>query len=220
MGLNIESNSIKETIVGKIEAEDFQKKKFENSLINEVKDYIDRVELHALKTIKTKQLDATINSEDNYYYLRCKERYQNSVLLHQYLLTFLHRVPSNLDLTKETCNPFEQFKTFIRKCADSMKDQDVSQLVYQINHSDKYSDSKNNSVTNIEDYYQEIIELIDSAKYPTPRYYKNLFLALKKLSIFWFCLKEEDISKVRKSDIYTYKLAKILLERVESFTFS
>ena len=60
------------------------------------------------------------------------------------------------------------------------------------------------------------MNLVQHAKVPIPKYYRNLFKVLHILSGFWLEVKDKNLEKVRKSDIYIYKLSSLLLDKVKS----
>jgi len=119
-------------------------------------------------------------------------------------------------------NPFEQLKSFIRYNVELMNHKDVKRLIDSQTSKKSSSDEKSppNYLDFIHKNYSEIICLLDNAKAPVLKHYQYLFDALQKLCNFWFEVKHQDISQVRKSDVYIYKLSYLLLERIGNNCYS
>ncbi len=77
------------------------------------------------------------------------------------------------------------------------------------------SDFLSDYIYNFKDYYKfsvdEIKEKLLYAK--KNKDFVSIFEALFLISIFWFTIREGDINKIRKSDIYIYLLSKKLIEK-------
>jgi hypothetical protein len=112
-------------------------------------------------------------------------------------------------------NPFEQLKTFTLYNVNLLKDPDVIAIILE-EHARLGLLKESNSWYyrgQIEKNYKQILEVVESAGSISREGYCKLFEALQRLSLFWFSVRNEDIKRVRKSDIYIYRLARLLMKR-------
>jgi hypothetical protein len=64
--------------------------------------------------------------------------------------------------------------------------------------------------------YHEIMVLVDTAHAAEWRDYRNLLLALQRECEFWFEIRGYRLQRIRRSDIFMYKLIGYILERGDS----
>lgn len=156
-----------------------------------------------------------ITSTDTFRFFRSQERNQNIQLILQYLLAFLTKLPLKEDIDETVVNPFEQLKEFIFFHAGLLKELDVSTAILREHERLGLLTETNTWYYRgqVNKNYKQVVEVLESAKAPVIEDYCKLFEALQRLSLFWFSVRSENIKRVRKSDIYLYKLSLILMKR-------
>lgn len=155
---------------------------------------------------------ATLNN-----FLREKERNENISNILQYLLTFLFNIPATAEIDDKPLNPFEQFRELTSYEVALLLQEDVKKAIFnEINQMGSLNGD------NVWDYQGRIIEksrelneLIVTGASDVSSIFFTLCLVLEQLCLFWFDVKQEDIRRIRRSDIYIYKLARILQGRYQ-----
>jgi hypothetical protein len=150
-------------------------------------------------------------------FFRNKERNEKIGQILQYLLTFLVHIPGTAESENTPLNPIEQFRELIRYEVDQLLEEDVKKAVFnEINQMGSLNGD------NIWDYLERVIEknrelneLIITGASEVSSIFFTSCLVLEQLCLFWFDVKQQDIRRVRRSDIYIYKLARILQGRYQ-----
>jgi hypothetical protein len=150
-------------------------------------------------------------------FFRKKERNEKISQILQYLLTFLVHIPGTAESENKAFNQIEQFRECIRFEVDLLLEEDVKKAVFnEINCVDSLNGD------NVWDYQGRIIEknrelneLIITGASEVSSIFFTLCLVLEQLCVFWFDVKQGDIRRTRRSDIYMYKLAKILQDQYQ-----
>ena len=183
-------------------------------LIADVSQYIGTVEEENVKFLHSRGKQQ-ITSTDTFRFFRSQERNQNTRLILQYLLTFLTKIPLKEDIDETVVNPFIQLKEFIQFQTGLLKETDVGNAILREHERLGLLTETNTWYYRgqVNKNYKQVIELLENAKEPVIEDYCKLFDALQHLSIFWFSVRSENIKRVRKSDIYLYKLSLILMKR-------
>jgi hypothetical protein len=148
-------------------------------------------------------------------FFRKKERNENTVQILQYLLAFLDCLPGTAENENTPVNPIEQFLGFIRYQLDLLLKKDIKKAIFnEINQ----NGSRNGD--NVWDYQGRIIEknrelneLIVTGSGEVTSMFFTLCLVLEHLCLFWFDVKQGNMNRIRRSDIYIYKLVRILQGR-------
>jgi hypothetical protein len=148
---------------------------------------------------------------------RNKERNEKIGKILQYLLTFLVKIPGTSESNNKPINPIEQFRELISYEVDLLLEEDVKKAVFnEINQMGSLNGD------NVWDYQGRIIEknrelneLIAIGASDVSSIFFTLCLVLEQLCLFWFDIKKEDVSRIRRRDIYIYKLAHILQGRYQ-----
>lgn len=191
-----------------------------------LKEFIIEVE-EFLKTINTDNMDALfkrkkdiITAKDTFEFFRSQERISNTKLIIQYLLTFINKIPFKDDISDDEINPFEQLKSFIEYNTNLLKEKDVRDSILR--------ECENKGLLNdnniwyyrgrIDVAYKEIIKLCDNSVIANHSGYKYLFKAIQIQSKFWFDHRNENFMCIRRSDYFSYKLASILIDKLNSNT--
>lgn len=183
-------------------------------LISDVNLYLKTLEEENVKFLHAREKQQ-ITSTDTYRFFRSQERSRNIRLILQYLVTFLTKIPLKEDIEENVVNPFEQLKSFTRFHAELLKESDVGNAILREHERLGLLTETNTWYYRgqINKNYKYILEVLDSAKTINIEGYCKLFEALQRLCFFWFSVRNENIQRVRKSDIYVYKLIRILMAR-------
>lgn len=183
-------------------------------LVEEVNAYLKKLDQDNIKppeALKDRRIDPMDSSKP----LRNPERMQKTKLILLYLSMFLSHLPLESDKEGDSFNPFEQLKSFVIYSIDLITEKDVTAAILK-------EHEKLGLLTDLNTWYYRgqikkslnvIREEVDKAKSATLKDYRKLFLGLQKLSTFWFSVRNQDIKRVRKSDVLMYKLTRILLEK-------
>jgi hypothetical protein len=180
---------------------------------------------HYIKSLEEEnpdQKDASENqileSKETYKCLRSKERTRNTRVILQYLTTFISHLPLEKEIEINYVNPFEHLKSFALNCINLIKEKDVTaailrehQLLGLLNESNYWYYRGQ-----IDRSYKDLREEVEKAKRATLNDYGKLFMGLHRLSTFWFSVRNQDINRVRKSDIVMYKLTRVLLKKYKA----
>jgi hypothetical protein len=177
-----------------------------------------------LKKIEASKVEVLSARSKLYYspanlekFFRNKERNEKISQILQYLLTFLEHIPGISENEAEPINPIEQFRECIRYEVNLLLEADVKKAVFnEINQMGSLNGD------NVWDFQERIIEknrelneLIITGASDVSSIFFTLCLVLEHLCLFWFDVKQGDIGRIRRSDIYMYKLARILQDRYQ-----
>jgi len=191
--------------------------KLVSKVIAEAKAHIDIMEGENINFLEKRTGNQKIDSDKTYKFLRSQERVNNTKLILQYLITFLKKLPLEEDIEEEgrTVNPFEQLKTFILRSIGLLKESDVEEAILR--------EHKRLGLLNetnlwyyrgqIDKSYREIWKSVEDAQKATLQDYRKLFFSLQRLCTFWFSVRNEEIKRIRKSDLMIYRLTRYLLEK-------
>ncbi len=157
-------------------------------------------------------------SRETYKCFRSQERTRNTKVILQYLITFISHLPLEKEIEVNYVNPFEHLKSFALNSIDLIKEKDVTaailrehQLLGLLNEANYWYYRGQ-----IDKSYRDLREEVEKAKRATLDDYSKLFMGLHRLSTFWFSVRNQDIKRVRKSDILMYKLTRVLLEKYKA----
>jgi hypothetical protein len=178
--------------------------------------YLKKMEVHWVEVLFERS-DKVLSATTVEQFFRSKERNEKTSQTLQYLLTFLTHIPGPAEIEREPVNPAEQFREFIRFQVDLLLEEDVKKAVFnEINQMGSLNGD------NIWDYLERVIEknrelneLIITGASEVSSIFFTSCLVLEQLCLFWFDVKQQDIRRVRRSDIYIYKLARILQGRYQ-----
>lgn len=202
------------TIAEKFNTEVLNNKPSLQELIADIGVYLKTVEKENLKFLHAEE-NQNINSNETLKFFRSQERIRNWRLILQYLVTFLSKIPLKEDFEEKVVNPFKQLKSFTRFYLNLLKQSDVIEAILR-----EHKELGLLTETNIWYYkgqinknYIQILEVLESAESAVIEDYCEIFETLQRLCLFWFSVRNEDIKRIRNSDIYVYKLTYILLNR-------
>lgn len=190
--------------------------KFPQKLIPETKTYIKILEDENTQYLNKRQ-ESQLNAAETDKLLRNQERIYNTKLILQYLHTFLAKLPLEKDVEIEgkIVNPFEEIRSFILYQLNLLKEKDVYTAI--LREHERLGLLKDTNYWyyrgQIDKGHKTLTKLIRRTDSATVQDYHILFLGLQCLCTFWFSVRNEDIKRVRKSDIFIYKLTRYLLEK-------
>jgi hypothetical protein len=144
-----------------------------------------------------------------------KERNEKIGQILQYMLTFLAQIPGTAE--SEPLNPIEQFRDCIRYEVNLLLEEDVKKAVF--NEINQVGSLNGDNVWDFQgriiEKNRELNELMITGAGDVSSIFFTLCLVLEHLCLFWFDVKQGDISRIRRSDIHIYKLARILQGRFQ-----
>lgn len=205
-------------IASQLNSENFEDEQVLRKLIADVQAYIKNAEDDNLRFLHVHN-PGQVPKDETLRFFRVHERTKNVRVILQYLLTFLSEIPLREDIESNVVNPFEQIKAFVLYNVNLLKDPDVIAIILREHERLGLLNERNLWYYRgqINKNYKQILEVVESAKIISREGYCKLFEALQRLCLFWFSVRNENIKRVRKSDIYMYKLTRILMKRYGCF---
>lgn len=197
----------------KVEDPDFSKVP---GLVAEVVAYINVMEEENVKFYEDRRANSQsreMSEGETYRFLRSQERVRNTKLLLQYLVTFMTDMPLQEAIQGKPVNPFLQLKLFSINSVSLLKEKDVETAILK-----EHQRLNLLNETNVWYYrgqvdrsYKKIYTELQAAGEATVEGYCKIFQALQDLCTFWFSVRNQQIQRVRKSDLMVYKLTRVLL---------
>jgi hypothetical protein len=143
------------------------------------------------------------------------KREENTKRILQYMLSFLSEIPVADKTCGEPTDPIQQFQECVHFEVDLLQAEDVKDAVFN-----EINQMGSTHGGNVWDYMGRIIEknrelneaLITGASDAASNLF-TLCLVLEDLCLFWFDVKQENMRRIRLSDIFIFKLARILQGR-------
>jgi hypothetical protein len=201
------------SIVDQIEAEDHDYGLL-SQLLAEVDVYVDVMEQENIQFLEERK-DFDISAGDTYRFLRCHERIRNTKWILQYLSAFMSNLPMELDLEDNLVNPFEQLKTFTLYNIGLLKEKDVEAAILKEHERLKLLNDTNSWYYRgqLDRSQKSLFDAIRKAHTLSIEGYIFLFQGIQQLCTFWFSVRNQEMHRVRKSDILMYKLTRYLLHK-------
>ena len=183
----------------------------------EIQQYLQTNMINRLKSIEdpdNKQL--TPELLDTYF--RSHERQENTKRLLQYMLAFLANIPEPNQISQEPVNPVSQFKEFVQYQVGLLKEKDVIQAITREFNRQNMHEQDNNWFyeARIMDKRLELELMLKEVRVDSCEMHLLLFQVLENLSLFWFEIGREDVRQARRSDIYVYKLSRLLQNKLKN----
>jgi len=150
-------------------------------------------------------------------FFRKLEREENTRLILQYLLTFLSEIPAADKTRGGLIDPVKQFKEFLQNEVALLKEEDVIKAILHetckigLHEPDNYWYYE----ARIIDKCLELEFMLNEIPDDLTETYLHLFGILKTLCLFWFAIGREDVRHARRSDIFMYKLACLLQNKLQ-----
>ncbi len=185
----------------------------------EVKELLEKIQLHlshqALDQTEflSARSDHTLSPNELTHIFRNKEREENIHHILQYLLLFLTRVPWDGMASQNQVKPEKQMHEFIRYQVDLLLEKDIRKVIFH-----EYNQLKLLKAGNywyyegrIDDMHRELrSSLNENDRLQGATAILHLCQILEKLCLFWFDICREDAQRARTSDIFMYKLSKVV----------
>ena len=187
-----------------------------NLLRQEASLFLKKTEGHWVEVL-SERADKVLSAASLEQFFRSQERSEQVSRTLQYLLVFLSHIPDPRDIAAVPVNPAEQFREFIRYQVDLLLEKDVRGAVFrEINSLGSLNDS------NVWDYQEQIFkknrelrELVGQDNGAVAKTIATSCQALEMLSLFWIEIKHGDLQRTRRSDVYLYKLSRIVKHRCQ-----
>jgi hypothetical protein len=150
-------------------------------------------------------------------FFRSRERNEKISQLLQFLLAFLVRIPDKSECEKKLFNPIGQFRECIFFQVALLREEDVHQAVFnEVNLMDSPDGD------NVWDYRRRVIEknrelikMLAACSDKGPGAVFTLCRVLEHLCLFWFDVRGGNMNRIRQSDVFIYRLARILQGRCQ-----
>ncbi|MCX6557028.1 MAG: hypothetical protein NTW95_06285 [Candidatus Aminicenantes bacterium] len=178
--------------------------------------FLKKTEGHWVEVL-SERTDKMLSAATLEEFFRNQERSEQVSRTLQYLLGFLSHIPDPRDIAAVPVNPAEQFREFIRYQVDLLLEKDVRGAVFrEINNLGSLNDG------NVWDYQEQIFsknrelrKLVGQDNGTVAKTIAASCQALEKLSLFWLEIKRGDLQRTRRSDIYLYRLSRIVKDRCQ-----
>jgi hypothetical protein len=176
--------------------------------------FMEKMEIHWVELLSERS-DKVFSAATLEQFFRSRERNEQISRTLQYLLTFLTRIPGPAETEQGPINPAEQFREFIRYQVDLLMEEDVKKAVFREISSLGSLDGNNvwDYQERIFDTYRELRELVSMNGGGIAQTIASLCDVLEQLSLFWLEIKQGDVCRTRRSDLYLYSLSRIVKNR-------
>jgi hypothetical protein len=161
------------------------------------------------------RLKQVLPPENLLHYFRRRERMERVRCILQYLLTFLGHIPSEEDVRRDLANPAEQLRSFVACEADLLLEPDVRDAVFQEMRANGLPKAGGGG-----DCEERILLINRMLKGLLARGEGDIQAAIvamcravEQLARFWFDVHDNDIRRVRRSDIFMFLLANLVRSR-------
>jgi hypothetical protein len=149
-------------------------------------------------------------------FFRSLEREENTKRILQYMLSFLTDIPVADSIKDEPINPVQQFKEFLQYQVIMLREKDVTKAILREYSKHGVQEPRNYWYyeARIMDKRLELEHILTQIPEDQADLTINLFQVLENLCLFWFDIGREDVRQARRSDIYMYKLACLLQNKL------
>lgn len=204
-------------IASRIEKEKIPEGKELEKFLADIKNYIRIMELEAVEFHMKNRDESHLTYYETLDFFRNSERLQNTKYILQYQIKFTEELPLEEKAAKLPENPFLQFRGFVLFMIKQLQEADVIEsIMREYKELGLLTDKTKWYYKGIvKRAYDEMIMTAADANKAIPEDYRKLFTALKKHSLFWFSIRRENVQRVRKSDMYIYRLSRILSSRID-----
>jgi len=150
-------------------------------------------------------------------FFRSRERNEKIGQILQFLLTFLDHIPAPAEGDNKMFDPIEQFRECVHYAVDLLLEADVKKAVFNEINQMGLPEGENvwDYQGRINEKHREWHELLTTGVNEPASLFFTLCRVLEQLSLFWFDVKQGDVRCIRRSDIYTYIMVRILLDRFQ-----
>jgi len=176
--------------------------------------FLRKLDVHWVELLSERS-DKVLSAASLEHFFRSRERNEQISRTLHYLLIFLTHIPGSAEIDTAPVNPAEQFREFIRYQVDLLLEEDVRKAVFrEINNLGPLSDG------NVWDYqerifatYRELRERVAREGGSITQTIAALCDVLEQLSLFWLEIKQGDLCRTRRSDLYLYSLSRVVKNR-------
>jgi hypothetical protein len=188
---------------------------FIGKLVSDVKTYIKILEQYDFKYYGLDR-NRKLGPTETTGFFRHYERMQYHIWILQYMISFVAKIPLEKDIEAELVDPSKQFKAFITYCVGLLKKKDVVNAIMRELRDQGIMKNENAVQCKLWVYKKskEISDLAASDSRSLVDNWKQMFLALRKLSHFWILICKEDTARIRRGDVFMYMLSFVLLNRI------
>lgn len=191
--------------------------KFVQNVISKTMEHIEIMEDENLRYIEKRKGSQQIDPAEIFEFLRSQERIRNTKYILQYLTSFFSNLPLGEDIETGDVlvNPFDQIKSFTLSHINLMEEQDVNIAILREYERLGLLTESNRCYYQgqIDNSHKTLVGILNRARLATVEDYRKIFFGLQRLCDFWFSVRNEEIQRVRKSDIFIYQLTRYLLEK-------
>lgn len=179
-------------------------------LIEEIQNFIDTVYMEMGQAVIRRNPEE-MDDEVTCAFFRTKERIDILTVILQYLLAFVQQLP----LGQTAGDLFRQFREMVLAYYRVLLDVDVREAICREYRRfvSLQSQAEVDAEARILRLYEEAAALIATAAEPVLEDYHKLFQALLRFSEFWFEVRGFNFRRIRKSDIYIYKMLEFILQK-------
>ena len=152
------------------------------------------------------------HSDSDFSIFRYQERCLNNQLILQYMVSFLKRFPSSGEIQKQPVNPLSQFREFIEYDVNLLTQEDVQRRMVR-DLMEKDGNGRHDRLfyrDQIRRQHSKLLEELSRGGGESETDVIPLADTLRKLLVFWFFTRDFRVKVIRKGDIYTYMMNKML----------
>jgi len=183
--------------------------------LQEVKQYLETVYEDMTRSLKLRYNQDEMDDQATFEFFRTKDRIDNIMIILQYLLHFSEKsIPTSTEDNLE--EQFEQFKEAVCFQFGLLLEDDVKKALYKelIPTTPDHMRSREYFENKIQEEYDTLMHLVKAAQSSGVQEYTDLFDGLIRYYQFWFEVKTQSFNKIRKSDMYIYRLSKYLYKHI------
>jgi len=140
-------------------------------------------------------------------YFRRRERIERSRCIIQYLLAFLGHIPSAAEVRADLVDPAEQLRSFLACEVDLLLEPDVMDAVLLEPHANGLPRDGDDCEKQIALINRMLKSMLAKGEGDMSAAIASLCRAVEQLARFWFDVHDNDIRRVRRSDIFMFLLA-------------
>lgn len=186
-------------------------------IFREMEHYIENAYLDRNDIYKSRIETITGANSDDVGFFRTKDRIDNCIIIFQYLVFFGRDVAFPIIDKSIIKEHFSQFKDALTCFLGLLDENDVKMAIYR--EMSKNSSNENNIKEAcdlmIQNMQKFIKKRINKTVQESVKNIFELFNIYREFILFWFEIKNYDIKRIRKSDIFAY----YLLKHVQSLNY-
>ncbi len=186
------------------------------ALIQSVRAYLNEQSANQARFLAARSF-ANLTSGDITRFLRDQEREENIAHILQSLILFLEKKPVSEGDGKISRQPERRLREFMRFEADLLNERDVRKAIFlEYGQPEPLKAGADLSAGNgIDEVHRELMAALAENTYLNgSAAVAHLCRVLEMFCAFWFEVCGEDVRRARSSDVFIFKLARILQERL------